>query len=89
MVPGAFGCGAFAPSHPPDFAKQVAEIYQDLLTDKYDGVFDKVEFALPSFVHGGGMQHGGKKSAAAMGDANYLQFRQVFSPKQPVTGIRV
>ena len=67
VVLGAFGCGAFAPSHPPDFAKQVAEIYEDLLTDKYDGVFDEVEFALPTFAQGSGLQHDGKQSSAAMG----------------------
>lgn len=48
LILGAFGCGAFAPANADAYRTMIAEIYVELLP-KFDGIFDTVTFAVPTF----------------------------------------
>lgn len=49
LITGAFGCGVFAPQHNPnEYRQMVAEIYKEILP-KFNGFFDVVTFAVPTF----------------------------------------
>lgn len=48
LILGAFGCGAFAPTNAKEYAKIVAGLYMEELK-KYEGIFDEVIFAVPTF----------------------------------------
>jgi uncharacterized protein (TIGR02452 family) len=49
LILGAFGCGAFAPAGNPDeYRQMIANIYKEL-TLKFQGFFDVITFAVPTF----------------------------------------
>lgn len=49
LILGAFGCGAFAPEgNPNEYRAMIANIYRELLP-QFNGFFDTVTFAVPTF----------------------------------------
>lgn len=72
LILGAFGCGAFAPQmNANEYRKMIAGIYLELLP-KFDGIFDVVTFAVPTF---------GDKDPANPSVANHNIFKSVLKFK--------
>lgn len=79
LILGAFGCGAFAPqdfNSGNDYRSMIATIYKELLP-KFNGIFDQVTFAVPTFGQKEDVKHPERTQPAVL---NYILFKKVMLP---------